>query len=231
MIFRNAAITIVALCSFPDLCLAQGKTALAREAAQYVLRKFGKEAAEVEVGTLTRKIESLALKHGDDVFDAVRKVGPRTLRIVQEAGEHGPHAVMLMARYGDDALWVVAKKNRLALFVKYGENSAESMIKHGEIAEPLLLSFGRPAADAMKVISAQNGRRLAIMQAEGELAEMGRTTELLDVIAKYGDKAMEFVWKHRRSLTVAAALVAFLNNPEPFIDGTVDITKMVTGVR
>jgi hypothetical protein len=214
--------------ALPNISLGQGKAALAREAAEYVMRKFGKEAAEVGVETLTRKIETLAIRHGDDVFLAVRKVGPRTLRIVEEAGEHGLESVKLMARYGDDAVWVVAKKNRLAIFVKYGDNAAESMMRHGEIAEPLLVSFGKPAAGAMKAVNSQNARRLAMMAEDGQLAKIGQTPELLEVVAKYGDRAADFVWRNKGALTVAAALTAFLANPEPFLDGATDITKVVS---
>jgi hypothetical protein len=214
--------------ALPNISLAQGKAALAREAAEYVMRKFGKEAAEVGVETLTRKIETLAISHGDDVFLAVRKVGPRTLRIVEEAGEHGLESVKLLARYGDDAVWVVAKKNRLAIFVKYGDNAAESMMKHGEIAEPLLVSFGKPAAGALKAVNSQNARRLAMMADDGQLAKIGQTPELLEVVAKYGDRAADFVWRNKGALTVAAALTAFLANPKPFLDGATDITKVVS---
>ncbi|MGH7134683.1 MAG: hypothetical protein ACREHD_03025 [Pirellulales bacterium] len=87
----------------------------AREAAEFVLRKFGKEAEEQGLQTLSKKIESLGLKYGDDAVTAVKKVGPRTFRCVDEAGENGLQAVKLMAKHGDDAFWVVAKKNRLAL--------------------------------------------------------------------------------------------------------------------
>jgi hypothetical protein len=221
---------IVAACfalALPYVCFAQGKAALAREAAEYVMRKFGKEAAEVGVESLTRKIETLAIKHGDDVFLAVRKVGPRTLRIVEEAGEHGVESVKLMARYGDDAVWVVAKKNRMAIFVKYGDNAAEGMMKHGEIAEPLLTSFGKPAAAALKSISSQNGRRLAMLAEDGQLAKIGQTPELLEIVAKYGDRAADFIWSNKGSLTVTAVLTAFLANPEPFLDGATDVTKIV----
>ncbi len=191
------------------------------------MRKFGKEAAEVGVETLTRKIETLAIKHGDDVFVAVRKVGPRALRIVEEAGEHGLESVRLMARYGDDAVWVAAKNNRLAIFVKYGDNAAESMMKHGEISEPLLQSFGKPAAGALNAVNSQNARRLAMMADDGQLAKIGQTPELLEVVAKYGDPAADFIWRNKGALTVAAALTAFLANPKPFLDGTTDITKIV----
>lgn len=223
-------VIILAACfavASPGVSLAQGKAALAREAAEYVIRKFGKEAAEVGVETLTQKLETLAVKHGDDVFLAVRKVGPRTIRIIEEAGEHGLESVKLMARYGDDAVWVVAKKNRMAIFVKYGDDAAETMMKHGEIAEPLLSSFGKPAAGALKSVSSQNARRLAMLADDGQLAKIGQTPELLEVVAKYGDRAADFIWQNKGALTVAAALAAFLANPEPFLDGVTDITTIV----
>lgn len=223
-------VIILAACfvvASPGVSLAQGKAALAREAAEYVMRKFGKEAAEVGVETLTQKLETLAVKHGDDVFLAVRKVGPRTIRIIEEAGEHGLESVKLMARYGDDAVWVVAKKNRMAIFVKYGDDAAETMMKHGEIAEPLLSSFGKPAAGALKSVSSQNARRLAMLADDGQLAKIGQTPELLEVVAKYGDRAADFIWQNKGALTVAAALAAFLANPEPFLDGVTDITTIV----
>ncbi len=201
---------------------------MARETAEYVLRKFGREAADEGVETLTRKIETLAISHGDEAIGAVRNVGPRAFRLVDEAGENGVHSVKLMAKYGDDSIWIVSRQNRLAIFVKYGDNAAESMIKHGEIAESLIQSLGRPGASALNAVSSQNARRLAMMADEGQLTKIGKTPELLEVVATYGDRAMDFIWKNKGALAVTAALTAFLANPEPFIDGTADITKYVT---
>jgi len=172
---------------------AGAKTMAAKEAAEYIMRKFGKETGEQSVETLARKIEVLAIKHGDEALSAARKVGPRTIRIVEEAGEHGPQTIKLMARHGDEAVWVVAKKNRLAIFVKYGDDAAESMMKHGELAEPLLETMGKPAAGALNAVSKQNGRRLAMMADDGMLTNIGRTDELLGVIRKHGDAAMDFI--------------------------------------
>lgn len=199
----------------------------AREAAEFVLRKFGKEAEEQGLQTLTTNIESLGLKYGDDAVAAVKKVGPRTFRYVDEASENGLQSVKLLARYGDDAVWVVRKKNRLALFAKYGDDAAEAMIKQGKIAEPLIESLGQPAASALKTVSRQNGRRLAIMAEEGTLEGIGRTDELLRVVSKYGDRGMDFVWRNKGALAVAAALTSFLANPQPFIDGTVELSGAV----
>ena len=221
----GSAVFLVAMLT-PGISFAQGKATLAREAAEYILKKFGREAAAESVGTLTRKLETLALKYGDDAFIAVKKVGPRAFRIVEETGEHSIESVKLMAKYGDDAIWVVAKPKRMAIFIKYGDNAATSIMKHGEIAEPLINSLGKPAVGALKAISPQNGRRLAIMAEDGQLAKIGRTTRLLDVVEKHGDQALDFIWRNKGSLAVGTALTAFLSNPEPFLNGASDITKI-----
>lgn len=211
--------------AIPDTCWAQGKAALAREVAEYVLSKFGKEAAEVGVETLTRKIEILAIKYGDEAFVAVRKVGPRTFQYVEKAGPHGREAVKLMARFGDEAIWIVAKKDRMAIFVKFGDDAAESILKHGEIAEPLIEKYGKPAAQALKTLSSQNARRLAIMADDGDLAKIGRTSELLEVVAKHGDRAANFIWEKKSDLMTPAVLAAFLANPNRFL-GTAEREKL-----
>lgn len=206
---------------------AQGKAAVAREMAEYVMKKFGKEVADEGLETLTRKMETVIVKYGDDGVDAVKNVGPRSFRLIEEAGENGLESVKLLAKYGDEAVWVVGKKGRLAIFVKYGDNAAEAMIKHGEIAEPLIGKFGDSAALALKSVSSQNARRISMLEDAGELAAIGRTPELFTVVGKYGDAAMDFVWKNKGALTVAATLAAFLSDPEPFINGSRDLAQTV----
>ncbi len=221
--------TIVIYLLFPIGAVSAGVESKAvQEAAEVVSRKFGKQVAEMGLESLTRKMELLSAKYGDDALVAVEKVGPRTFRLVEEAGEDGLKSVKLLARFGDEAIWVVGKKNRMAIFIKYGDNAAEAMMKQGQIAEPLISSFGEPAIGALKAISTRNGRRLAIMADDGTLNKMGRTDEVLAVAGKYGDRAMEFIWKNKGGLAVATTMAAFLANPQPFIDGTVELTKAVS---
>lgn len=66
-----------------------------------------------------------------------------------------------------------------------------------------------------------------MMLADGELVKIGRNEELLEVIAKYGDRAMAFVWSNKGALATTAGLAAFLANPEAFINGAKDITQIV----
>jgi hypothetical protein len=207
--------------------VADAKSKAAQEVAQYVLERFGRQAAKDGVQALARRIEQTALKHGDGVFLAVRKLGPQGLHLIEEAGAHGKQVSALLAQYGEHgAVWVVSRPKGMALVLKHGEEAAAVLVKHKGFAEPVIEQLGAPAVRALQAVGTQNGRRLAMM-AEGELAQIGRTPELLHVIGAYGDKAMAFVWSHKGALAVTAGLTAFLADPAPFIEGTKDLTKIV----
>jgi hypothetical protein len=210
-----------------NVCFAQGKAAIVRETAEYVMKKFSKEVAEESVETISRKIEGAVIKYGDDGLEAIRKIGPRAVQLADEAGEAGAASVKLMAKYGEDSLWLVGKQSRMGIVAAHGDDAAKALIRQGEVAEPLIKSLGAPAAKALSNVSTQNGRRIAMMAEDGTLAKIGpRSEDLMNVIAKFGDKGMEFVWKNKAALAVGTTLVAFLSNPEPFIDGTLDISKV-----
>jgi hypothetical protein len=207
--------------------LAQGKAAMARELVELVSRRFGKEVAEEGSEVLTRKVESLLVKYGDDVAEAVRKVGPRSVQLLDDAAAEGvEQSARLLAKHGDDAIWVVGNQSRRAIASRLGDDAAEAMIKHGEIAEPILELAGQSGAAALRTVSTKGGRQLKMMLDEGALAKIGKTPELMGVVSKYGDAAMDFVWKNKGSLLVGTALVAFLADPEPFINGTKDLATV-----
>ena len=100
------------------------------------------------------------------------------------------------------------------------------MIKHPEIAEPVVAAYGKAGAKAMSEVGVENGRRLASMVDAGDVAKIGRGEELLGIVGKYGDRGMDFIYKHRKVLATAAVLTAFLANPQPYIDGTLDLAKL-----
>lgn len=228
---RHITILVVAVvCLWPAAPALAQKSAMVREAAKYVIKKFGSEAAEETVETVTSKLTQLCVSHGDDAIIAVKKVGPRAFKLVEEAGEHGPSAIKLMVRHGDDAAWIISRPKRLAIFVQHGDDAAEAMIKHKDIVLPLLERYNTPAAQAFKAIDGQGARRLAMMQDAGELTKIGRTDELLTTVARHGDRAADFIWRNKGALAVATALTAFLADPKPFLDGSRDLAQVVGDV-
>ena len=197
-----------------------------QEAVEYVSKKFAAEVGQESAETLAAKMTNLAARHGDEALAAFRKVGPRTFRVAEEAGEHAGAAVKLMAKHGDEALWVLGDSQRMALLARYGDEAAEAMIRHKGVATSLIEQFHEPAAKALSALDGQNARRLAMLADEGTLAKVGRTDTLMAVIEKHGNRAADFIWRNKGSLTVAAALTAFLNDPQPFIDGTRDLASV-----
>jgi hypothetical protein len=219
---------VLALCR-PEPAAAQGRVQAARAAAEFLIERFGPQAARQGVAALARRIETMAATHGDQVFIAIRKVGPRFFEVVEAAGANGTKAVRLMATHGEPGVaWVVSRPTAMKLLAMHGEEAvAGVLVKHpGAICEPVIERFGAPAVKALGAVGQQSGRRMSMMLADGELAKIGRTPEVLGVVAQYGDRAMEFIWKHKYTLAGTAALTAFLAHPEPFLDGGKDITKI-----
>jgi hypothetical protein len=218
-------VVVLALAATPARADLFGKAA--REAAEFVMKKFGGKVAQEGAEAMAGRIAAAAARHGDDVLAAVRKVGPKALSLADDAGENAPRVLRLLSLYGDDAARMVSHPQGLALLSRYGDDVAEVLIKHQGIAEPVLASLGTPAVKAMEAVGAQGGRRLAILAQGGELAAIGRTPELLAVVARHGDRAMDFIWRHKGVLAGGAALAAFLANPEPFLSGTSDLVGTV----
>lgn len=223
---RLFAVMAVMLLLPQEPALSQGKVAAIKEIAKRFLQKFSGDASGETVEGLASKIDDVVVRYGDDAATAVDRVGPRAFRLMSEAGENGTAATKLMARHGDDAIWIVAKPKRLAIFAKYGDDASEAMIRHRQIAETLIGQFGDDAAAALSKVIAQNGRRIAMMNDEKLFTGLSRSDELLAVIGKYGDSAADFIWQNKAALAVGTGLVAFLANPDPFIQGTTNLADI-----
>lgn len=203
------------------------KSQAAREAAEYALKKFGLKIVNEGSEALSGRIASAVLHHGDDVLAAVRKVGPKALSLADEAGENAPRAMRFLTQHGDDAVRVLSRPKAMALFTRFGDDAAEALLRHKGVAEPLIEGLGTPAAQALRAVGPRGGRRLAMMAEGGELAAIRRTPELLGVVARHGDAAMEFIWRNKGALAVGSTLAAFLAQPKAFIDGS---NQLVTAV-
>jgi hypothetical protein len=82
-----------------------------------------------------------------------------------------------------------------------------------------LVPLARSSSRAMAELAPRNARRLAMLAEDGTLARSGRWGELLAVIERHGDRAMDFIWRNKGALAVATALTTFLADPEAFLGG------------
>jgi len=198
-----------------------GKTI--RETAEWATRRFVKEAGEEGAEQLAKRMAQLAARHGEDlVAQAVKKVGPRAMDIATSAGAQADVALRLLAKHGDDAVLAAGNATSRNLVAKFGDDAAAAILKHGSVGESLVGRFSAGGAKALASVSPQNGRRLAMLAEDGQLA-----APLMDVVARYGDRACGFIWQNRKALAVGAVLTAFVADPEPFLNGTVELTNIV----
>ncbi len=136
------SIAVMVVAGVPCAARADWKSKAAREAVEYLFRKGSKEAVAEGAEALTRRIASAAARHGDDAVNAVRRIGPRALKLADDAGEHGAMAMRVLAKHGDDGVWLVSRPRALGLLSRYGDDAAELLIRQKGVAEPLLEQFG-----------------------------------------------------------------------------------------
>jgi hypothetical protein len=117
---------------------------------------------------------------------------------------------------------LVAKPSTLSAIARFGDDAAEAFIKHGSVGEKLVGTFAREGAEALVKVTPQNGRRLAMLAADGTMKP-----ELMSVVTRYGDEACEFIWRHKKSLATGAVLATFVASPEMYINGTQQLVTTV----
>lgn len=203
--------------------LAGGK---AKEVAEFVVKRFGRIAVKEGVAEFAGRIEMMAARHGPEVYEAARKVGPTALHILDHAGPHAKTAAQLLARFGDDAVFLAARPQTLSLVGKHGDQAVRVLVKHKGIAEPIIEKFGDRGIQALAPLSQQNGRRLAMLLDDAAILKPGKADELLQIIGSYGDRAMNFVWDHKGTLAVTAVLATFVAHPGDYITGARDLAKV-----
>jgi len=203
----------------------QARARAAREAAEMLFERFGAKAGR-SVPELTARIEGLAARYGDDAILAVRKGGPSALSLVEAAGADGAKAIRVLSVYGEQgASRVLSRPTAMKQFLQHGDEAAGVLVRHPGVAEPLLEKGGAQAVKALSSLEAQSGRRLAMLM-EGELANAAHHPALLDVVGKYGERSVRFIWDNKATLAGGAALTAFLADPEPFLNGARNLTEV-----
>jgi hypothetical protein len=194
-----------------------------RETAEWILRKFGKGTAGETVEQIAKTTAKTVAKHGDEALPLLRKSGHAGFRALEEAGEKAPDIIKLYAKRGDEAIWIISEPKKLAIFIKHGDTAADALIKHPGIADSLIGRYGDDAATALSTISRANAQRLSMLAEDGLLHKTSRSPELLVVVRRYGDAAMDFIWKNKGALAVVAVLSTFLTDPHIYIGGAKEL--------
>jgi len=192
------------------LSLLCAQSAAARRVAREVVESFGREAVEAAEPRVLRLVET----YGEEAGMVLRRVGPSGIQAMERFGASG---LRILARFGDDGVRLLAIEGdaAVAALARYGEEAVELMIRHPGVGREVLATFGSQVL--------RTPLRTESMIALGRLSEpirnSGRSTEILAVIEKYGDRACDFLWRNKGTIFVGSVLAAFLHDPKPYIEG------------
>lgn len=215
-----ALVIVVLGGTFAPVPAESGPTSTAiREAAEYVMKKFGRGPAGNTLDEVAESTAKVVAKHGDEALPFIRSSGHAGFKALAEAGDQAPDVIRLYARKGDEAVWIISEPKKLAIFLRHGDSAADALLRHPGIADDLVERFGLPAADALNSVSRPAAQRMGTAATEGLFTATPRSPELFSVLARHGDQAMDFIWRNKGALTATALLASFLNDPEPYFSG------------
>ncbi|MCA9183618.1 MAG: hypothetical protein KDA51_19285, partial [Planctomycetales bacterium] len=99
-----------------------------------------------------------------------------------------------------------------------------SAVKAGSSASKQVMErLGIEGARAMKKLSPAARDKLATMS--GALAKSPHRTAWLDAIAKHGDSATNWLWKHKGGVAVGTVATAILVKPDKFLEMTGSVAE------
>ena len=223
-----AAVGLLVLLIGMDSVHAGVPEQVTRLAADEAARLLARQAERAAASTLSRRIARLAVEHGAETLVAVRRAGPEAVEVIERASRRGALASHLLAAHGSEALVIAREPALLDLVARHGDAAAVALVRHPGLARSVIEATGTPGARVLAGLSSRNARRLAMLAEDGTLIRMGRQGELLSAIERYGDRAMNFVWRHKGALMVGTILAAFLKDPEPFVTGARELGGGVT---
>lgn len=190
--------------------LACPQSAAARKAAKEIVETFAREAIE----RAEPRVAALIDAYGDDVARVLRRVGAPGVGALEK---HGAAGLRILSRWGDDGVRLLASEGDEAvrLLATHGDEAVGFMIRHPGVGRDLLGHFGK---QALKPELSTESVILLNRLAE-PIKASGRSEAILDVVERFGDRACQFLWRHKGTIFAAAVLASFLADPQPYIDG------------
>jgi len=174
----------------------------AKELVEFLQKRFAREVAEEGAEKLEMRFAQVIAKYGDDAAAAARKLGPRV--VLDEVQKHGAAGARILSRHGDQGVRLLATDGPAAMrvFNHLGDEGVELMIRrHGQLTATQL-------PDLAQAIRAS-----------------GKSSQILAVLEKYGDRACSFIWRNKGVIFSGAVLAAFLADPVAYFEGVKKIAE------
>ena len=191
----------------------------ARELAEELAEQAGKRAGREFVETATVQLSRIAGKCGAESLDVIQKHGLVAYRVFLKAGDDaGPYLTRAIRVHGDEALRIAQTSAGRAMLREGSDAAIRVVARHGDAAIPLLRRYGDDGVRAFERLSPANGRRL-IQLSEENMLKAESIQALMRPLRDHGDRAMQFIWKHKKVFVSIAVVAAFVADPEPYLNG------------
>lgn len=192
-----------------------------KESAEYIARKFGYRFGEKTITVIEKTLARQVSKYGDDVVIFAKASGYRGMQLLDDVGDDAAANILRIHKtYGAKGLWIIENSQKRALFLKYGDDAATALIKHPGLADDVVQVYGSQGASALNNLGTQEARRFTKLLVDNPtFASSPHNSQVISVVRQYGDAAMNFIWDHKSALAGTTLMVAFLNDPEPYIQG------------
>jgi hypothetical protein len=202
-----------------QLAFAGPTSTALRDTSEWIVKKFGAGAAGRTVDEVAVATAKVVARHGEEALPLLRSMGHAGFEVLEQAGERSNVVLKFFGRRGEEAAWLVAQPSKLKILLQHGEAAADALLKHPGIADDLVARFGSRAVAPLNALEREGAQRMAMAAREGLFEAAPQSGALLDVIGKYGQRAMDFIWRNKGALATGAVLVTFLQQPEAYING------------
>ncbi len=194
---------------------------LARDLAEAVLRKAGKQSDDLAVRELEQQFVKLFNRLGPDCEPFLKRFGKDGAEILERAGQKGNQLLKWYQSAPGPSFYLLRDKEKLEWTLQYGKTAFDAMIRHPGAAEVLIRKHGAQGAAWALNLDRNSVLKLAKLETSGWTSRHFPDSKTLsDFVRNQGSAGIKFIWKHRTRLAAAGALTWFMTDPESFINGT-----------
>ncbi len=176
-----------------------------KELVEYFTKKFGRELAQEGAEQTTKRMTALIAKHGDEVVEIMRPLGPRAVKVADEFGDAGYQVLKVHGRNGLILLEEQGQKS-LALAKQYGNGAMDVLIHQPGVGRDMVTHFPKHSFPAIAKLSSIKPSICPRWQRNTPIFQRRRKSLLAQNLAEGGDDFVAWAYKRRKELFATEVL-------------------------
>ncbi len=194
-----------------------------REAVEASLKRAPSKGMARLMSESPESIARVMSRYGDDGIRALDQFGRPAMKVLLDNPDDvGRSALRMFGRHGDDAVRMAQHPGGLRVLATESDTMFSAMVKTRNQGYPILSRYGERGATALNNLSPGQRRQLIHLD-QAKHFSASDFEKLLEVAGRYGNRGLEFVWQNKGALLVAGTAVAFWSDPEPYINGVMQL--------